>query len=136
MYLDELRQKVGELAEEALQDATSHKPEEAGLDRRACDTLYRGPDFLAIDTACTGTMSYYGGFEYVDKECVMGVGNYVFYSTEDSRVQGHWDRLEPEEENEICSACNGSGEGMYDGARCPYCHGCGTLTKGEDDEHC
>ena len=32
-----------------------------------------------------------------------------------------------EEEHNICSSCNGSGEGMYDGTRCAYCHGRGTV---------
>ena len=31
-----------------------------------------------------------------------------------------------DDEPEICSACNGSGEGMYDGTRCSYCYGTGT----------
>ena len=25
----------------------------------------------------------------------------------------------------LCGACNGSGEGQYDGTRCSYCHGSG-----------
>ena len=32
---------------------------------------------------------------------------------------------EEEREDEICSWCSGSGEGMYDGATCKKCHGCG-----------
>ena len=27
----------------------------------------------------------------------------------------------------ICPTCNGSGEGMYDGTRCPDCKGKGTI---------
>lgn len=33
---------------------------------------------------------------------------------------------EEDDEPQLCSACNGSGEGMYDGTRCHYCHGRGT----------
>jgi hypothetical protein len=35
--------------------------------------------------------------------------------------------IEPEDDDEddICSACNGSGEGMYDGSTCYKCHGYG-----------
>jgi hypothetical protein len=34
--------------------------------------------------------------------------------------------VEPEDdEDDICSACNGSGEGMYDGSTCYKCHGYG-----------
>jgi DnaJ-class molecular chaperone len=32
---------------------------------------------------------------------------------------------ELEYEDEICSWCSGSGEGMYDGAACRKCHGTG-----------
>lgn len=32
---------------------------------------------------------------------------------------------EVKEEGGYCAACNGSGEGMYDGARCPVCKGRG-----------
>jgi len=28
---------------------------------------------------------------------------------------------------ELCTQCNGSGEGMYDGTRCTTCHGRGTV---------
>lgn len=37
------------------------------------------------------------------------------------------DAQEPEldDEDDICSACNGSGEGMYDGSTCYKCKGCG-----------
>lgn len=31
------------------------------------------------------------------------------------------------EECSICSDCNGSGEGQYDGTRCHYCNGRGTV---------
>lgn len=30
-----------------------------------------------------------------------------------------------EEDGEICKICNGSGEGRYEGARCPWCKGKG-----------
>lgn len=33
---------------------------------------------------------------------------------------------------EICSACNGSGEGQFDGSTCPDCRGSG-VERGETD---
>jgi DnaJ-class molecular chaperone len=30
-----------------------------------------------------------------------------------------------DDEYEICHHCSGSGEGMYDGSRCSFCHGTG-----------
>ena len=47
---------------------------------------------------------------------------------------------EPEEDPEddddepICGACNGSGEGMYDGSTCYKCHGYGHERPEKDDE--
>ena len=134
MDFEELKQRAEELASEAVQEVVLRAPEEAGIDRRACCRLYRGPDFLAIDKQDKAAMQYYGGFEYVDASCILEIGDMVFYSTEDNRVQGHHERLAPEEEDELCTACNGSGEGQYDGTRCSYCHGRGTLNKGEGDD--
>jgi len=33
-----------------------------------------------------------------------------------------------DDEPELCSACNGSGEGQYEGSRCYVCHGKGTVS--------
>jgi DnaJ-class molecular chaperone len=39
-------------------------------------------------------------------------------------------------EDEICSGCSGSGEGMYDGSRCYKCHGSGVEpVEKEDDDY-
>lgn len=45
------------------------------------------------------------------------------------------DAYDPDDDNEpYCYACNGSGEGMYDGSTCGVCHGYGHIrTKDEDD---
>jgi hypothetical protein len=39
-----------------------------------------------------------------------------------------------EPEDEICSGCSGSGEGMYDGATCTKCHGSGIEPVEKDDD--
>ena len=44
------------------------------------------------------------------------------------------DALGIEEEDEICSGCSGSGEGMWDGATCNKCHGSGTEPVEKVDE--
>jgi hypothetical protein len=42
---------------------------------------------------------------------------------------------EDDDEDEICSGCSGSGEGMYDGSTCYKCHGSGVEPgKREDDD--
>ena len=132
MNWEELQQEAENLANESISGASIHGAKEAGLDIRACTQLYRGPDYLAIRMTDLGSMRYYGGFEYVKQEHTMELGGFVFYSTESSRVQKHWDQLEPEVEPELCAACNGSGEGQYDGTRCGYCGGRGSVETKED----
>lgn len=133
MNWDEFQDKLGEVAEEMLDQATVFKPQQLGLDRRACYKIWRGDDFLAIDKKDKGSMAYYGGFEYVDAENVLEAGPYVLYSTESPRVLGHWEQAE-EADEPLCPNCNGSGEGMHEGATCSRCHGRGTLPEGEGDE--
>lgn len=38
-------------------------------------------------------------------------------------------------DGEICSVCNGSGEGQYDGTRCPHCRGSGVEPCATDPEN-
>jgi DnaJ-class molecular chaperone len=44
--------------------------------------------------------------------------------------------VEPDEDDddEICSGCSGSGEGMYDGSSCYKCHGSGVEPVEKDDD--
>lgn len=44
--------------------------------------------------------------------------------------------VEPEDDDEddICSGCSGSGEGMYDGSTCNKCHGCGVEPCQREDD--
>jgi len=37
-------------------------------------------------------------------------------------------------EDEICSRCSGSGEGMYDGSTCNKCHGSGVEPVEKEDD--
>ena len=134
MLFEDMLQKCNELAEEAIDTAIVVSPKDCGLDRRAASRMWRGKDFLAVRVHGDSSFEYYSGFEYVKPEHRLRVGGYVFYSTEDSRVHGHWACLEEAEDEPICPSCNGSGEGMHDGTRCSRCHGRGTLPEGEGDE--
>ena len=40
---------------------------------------------------------------------------------------------EPYDESPLCSACNGSGEGMYDGTRCSSCGGSGVVNASKEE---
>lgn len=63
-------------------------PKELGLDVRSAGTVFKGADCVVVNRHDLGRFNYYGGGEYVDKDCVMQVGDYVVYSAEDSRVAG------------------------------------------------
>ncbi len=41
--------------------------------------------------------------------------------------------IEQEEDENLCSMCNGSGEGMWDGSRCSSCNGSGEVKPKMDE---
>ena len=55
-----------------------------GLDAR-CGSLYVGPDFVA--STRHSTLEYYGGFEYIDPEYTVTLGQVRLYSCHHPRVQ-------------------------------------------------
>ena len=87
----DIQNQATELAELALQDAHERRPDALGLDRRSASRIWVGRDFLAVPMNEDRTLQYYGGFEYVDSEYRMQLGNWVFYSIECERVCGHWE---------------------------------------------
>jgi len=103
MTFDELKNRLDELAEELISDATETNARTFGLDERAGHQLWltEAQDAIVVAKQYDGSLQYYGGFEYVDKECRLECGDYVFYSSEDSRVKDHIDiaidALEPDD---------------------------------------
>ena len=59
-----------------------------GLDNRS-GSLFISPDCIAVYKGNDRALQYYGGFEYVDTEYRHEMGDFVFYSAEDDRIQGH-----------------------------------------------
>jgi hypothetical protein len=66
-------------------------PDSMGLDRRAGYRLWINEDCIVVDKANDRVLQYYGGFEYVDSEYRIEMGDYVIYLADDERVQGHID---------------------------------------------
>lgn len=66
---------------------------ELGLDPRA-GFLYVGEDFVA--SALPGPLDYYGGFEYVDSEYTLRLGEWKLYFKGDRRIDNLpcWDEEE------------------------------------------
>jgi len=62
-------------------------PKKTGLDERAIGKFHYNLDCIIIDESYRQRLDYYGGFEYVNSDCVKQYGDYVFYSAEDDRVR-------------------------------------------------
>jgi hypothetical protein len=58
---------------------------ELDLDPRA-GRVYVNEDGIAIHNNRKSSLEYYGGFEYISRECVETVGNYTFYLSDHDRV--------------------------------------------------
>lgn len=69
---------------------------ELGLDLR-CGSIYVGEDFVA--TSRPRELDYYGGFEYVDSEYTLRLGEWKLYFKGDSRIDDLpcWEEEEEEE---------------------------------------
>ena len=85
---------MNEMVEQLIDDEFRLvKPSEVGLDSRAAYEIFINEDNIAIRKSNRRSLDYYGGFEYVDEEHVTVLGNYVFYSSDDERVQEHLDEF-------------------------------------------
>ena len=93
--MNEINGKVEELIDEEFRLV---KPEDVGLESRAGYNLFINEDFISVGKGNRCSLDYYGGFEYVDEEHVTVLGDYVFYSADDERVQGHLDEFFVQEE--------------------------------------
>lgn len=56
------------------------------LDNRSANRLWIDSECIAVELRYDRSLQYYGGFEYIDAEYRTQVGDYVFYSSEASRV--------------------------------------------------
>lgn len=93
MTFEEVMSRAEDLAGEMIDEATQTDAKTFGLDRRAAYQLWLGGehDCIIVTKDEDRDLQYYGGFEYVDRDCRMELGGYVVYSAEDERVQGHID---------------------------------------------
>ena len=101
MNVHELVDEVEGKVKEIILSFTEVTPEELGLDTRCAYKLYINEDYIACRDSDKRNLNYYGGFEYVDSQYVISLGNFHFYSIEDLRVSGHLDTFfstESEEE--------------------------------------
>lgn len=87
MGIDYLNSQVNELVEQYIEEnMTEYATNDMHIDRRAAPALWANRDGIAIRSYNKGSFNYYAGAEYIDKEYVKEMGDYVFYSSEDARV--------------------------------------------------
>ena len=91
----ELKSKVNELVEEYIQDSIKVNSEDVGLDRR-CGTIILSSEggWVAVDEHQLKRLEYYGGFEYIDRDCITAIGKYTFYDSSASRIEAILDQYD------------------------------------------
>ena len=99
MDIYNIKQVLNEMVEQLIdEEFRVVKSLEVGLDNRSAYQLFINEDHIAVRKSDRRSLDYYGGFEYVDEENVTVLGDYVFYSADDERVQGHLDEFFIQEE--------------------------------------
>jgi hypothetical protein len=83
MTLNEITDRIEDLEESILSECDLYPAQKLGLDSR-CGLLYVAEDFIA--TKDRRSLDYYGGFEYIDPECITSIGSLTIYSIEHDRV--------------------------------------------------
>ncbi len=98
-YIDEVSDRMRRI----LNDMEYTTPDSMGLDRRAGYRLWINEDCIVVDKDNDRSLQYYGGFEYVDRDYRVEMGDYVIYLSDDERVQGHIDTFFQRDEEGVYS---------------------------------
>lgn len=89
MNIYDIQEQINDLQEAIIASCKALPASNFGLDAR-CGTLLLGDEFIA--SSAPRLIDYYGGFEYVDSECITQVGTWKVYSTDDLRVLNAWEK--------------------------------------------
>ena len=98
--LNSLQWEINGKIEAIIDEMREVKPDELGLDKRCAFQLFIDEEYIAVQKSDLRNIRYYGGFEYVDEEHVTVLGDMVFYSADDERVQDHLDEFFMQEKEE------------------------------------
>lgn len=93
MDIHQIIETLQNLQEQVESDCELIPAHELGLDPRA-GFVYVGEDFVASNRP--QELDYYGGFEYVDPEYTLRLGNWKLYFKGDRRIDNLpcWDEVE------------------------------------------
>lgn len=87
MSMLDLHEEITRMIEEKLENEyTLVTAEQLGLDRRAGYNLYISEHEIVVANCHLGSLNYYGGFEYINKDYILALGDYTVFTDDDSRV--------------------------------------------------
>jgi len=90
MDIYDLKDRMGDLLLQELKDEGADRvtSEDLGFTdpRSFYGEAWVTDDGIVVTTLQDRNLQYYGGYEYVDKEFRVVIGDYVYYSAEDERV--------------------------------------------------
>ena len=92
MDLQEAIDQVENIGDDVVSHMYQIKGDQCGLDVRAGYRLYINNEAIGVDKGSRGSLEYYGGFEYVQADDKVEIGDYVFYLIDSDRVRDHIER--------------------------------------------
>ena len=85
-------QEVNETANSIVNEMKLVSADVLGLDKRAGYRVWVSDEAVVVSKARDKALQYYGGFEYVDKDCRTELGDFVVYFADGGRVSDCIDR--------------------------------------------
>jgi hypothetical protein len=85
MNMYDLVDQANDLAAKFIRTMEYVPADQLGLDER-CGFVLVGEDCVGVNKSGKRSLEYYGGFEYVDKDCVFEIGEFTFYYDVSERV--------------------------------------------------
>ena len=113
MSMYELAQQVNETVNQYISDSGAVQvcASEAGINER-CGEIYISVEHGWIATEQISSLEYYGGFEHVNSGYKERIGEYMFYSNENSRVRNHIEIFEKNYQEESSTPADKALEGI------------------------
>ena len=133
MDLWEIKDKLSDLADDIMAGCRKVGAKQLGLDPRAGSAYILGDSddgAVIVDGGSSRLMDYYGGFEYVSRDCIIKVGELTIYTSEDERVVEALEALAESDEEEAEEA---EAEARVEAA-VDHAHETGGLEEDESDE--
>ena len=93
-----LTDTVNQIVDKYLKNMDSIIPSEYNIDRQCGNIMWINTESIAIKKKDKDRFWYYGGFEYVNKDCITEIGDYIFitpdHNSDDCRISNiidDWD---------------------------------------------